>query len=96
MKVANTILQQLGGNRFVVMTGAKNLGGTEDSLSFRIGRNCKRVTHVKVQLNGKDLYDCTFYAIRGYKVVSEHTVSDVYADSLQYIFTLETGLDTHL
>ena len=39
MRVAKTILEQLGGNHFRMMTGAKNLAGDENSLSMRIGRN---------------------------------------------------------
>ncbi len=32
LKVAETILEQLGGNQFRMMTGAKNLAGDENSL----------------------------------------------------------------
>jgi len=39
MRVAKTILEQLGGNKFRMMTGAKKLAGDENSLSMRIGRN---------------------------------------------------------
>ena len=39
MRVAEEILRQLGGNRFRVMTGAKNFSGTDNSLRMRIGRN---------------------------------------------------------
>ena len=33
LTVAKTILEQLGGNKFCMMTGAKNLAGDENSLS---------------------------------------------------------------
>ena len=36
MRVAETILSQLGGNRFRVMTGAKNFAATDNSLRMRI------------------------------------------------------------
>ena len=36
LTVANTILQQLGGNKFRVMTGAKNFVGSNDALTFRL------------------------------------------------------------
>ena len=39
--VAHNILAQLGGNRFVTMTGASNLTSREDGLSFKIGSNPK-------------------------------------------------------
>ena len=34
MRVAKTILEQLGGNQFRMMTGAKKLAGDENSLSM--------------------------------------------------------------
>ena len=35
--VANEIYRQLGGNRFRVMTGAKNMVSTENGIRMRIG-----------------------------------------------------------
>jgi hypothetical protein len=96
MTVAQTILEQLGGRRFIVMTGAKNFIGSHDHLSFRIGRNCHAITHVKITLTPWDLYDMTFHRLRGtdLKLVTEY--DGVYADDLQRLFTTATGLDTHL
>ena len=37
--VANEIYRTLGGNKFRVMTGAKNLLSTENGIRMRIGRN---------------------------------------------------------
>ncbi len=48
LTVAKTILEQLGGELFVAMTGAKNFVGTEDSLTFEVGSNLKHVSHVRV------------------------------------------------
>ena len=44
MTVARSILDQLGGARFVAMTGARELVGSADSLTFKIGVNPKRVS----------------------------------------------------
>ena len=95
-EIARTILQQLGGNRFVAMTGAKNFGSTENSLSFKIGSNAKRINHVKITLNALDLYDVTYYRVRKYdfKVATES--SNVYCDMLQSDFTTNTGMHTSL
>ena len=54
MEVAKTILSQLGGNIFVMMTGSKNLTAGKDSLSFKVGKNSTKVNYVKITLNGKD------------------------------------------
>ena len=37
--IATTILQQLGGSRFIAMTGAKNLVAEENALIFRLPEN---------------------------------------------------------
>jgi len=100
MTVAKTIMAQLGGNRFMAMTGAHNLVGTKDGLGFKIMKNAKEVTHVNIVLTWKDLYDITFLkVISSKKMPKVETVSeecDIYAEDLQMIFTAGTGLDTHL
>jgi len=97
LQIAKTILSQLGGNRFVAMTGAKSFGydskGSSVSLQFRIGRNAKQVNIVKINyIRGKDLYEMEFY--KGTKLLKK--VSNVYADQLRKIFTKHTGLYTSL
>lgn len=80
LTVAKTILEQLGGNKFRVMTGAKNLVGTDNSLSFRLPGSgfCKQgINSVKITLNGSDLYDVRYMRVRGSKIttVEESTTS---------------------
>ena len=96
MEVAETILQQLGGNKFISMTGAKNLGGTENSLSFKIGRNGSKITHVIITLNGLDLYDVEYIRVYNYKRTVIAASEGLYFDSLQPDFTAKTGLETSL
>ena len=103
--ISQTIIKQLGGNKFKAMTGAKNFGYVTNqdnnnvSLSFsfpnKSGANCCRIT-----LNSLDLYDMQFMRIRKkqgipqFNTTAEH--NGIYADQLQSIFTKETGLYTHL
>ena len=97
MKVAKTILEQLGGNKFVAMTGAKNFGGTEDSLSMRIGRNSSNSNYLKITLNSMDLYDmefCKLTKMGEKKSVKEY--NNVYNDMMTDIFTKHTGMYTSL
>lgn len=96
MSVAKEILRQLGGNKFIAMTGAKNLGGTANSLSFKIGKNSSKANWVTIKLNGKDLYDVTFIQVRNLERKELKTYNDVYNDQLQQIFTSYTGMYTHL
>lgn len=59
-EIANTILQQLGGGRFVAMTGARQLVAVENGLRFRIGRNGSKANIVRIVLRGDDTYDMQF------------------------------------
>ena len=63
-EIANTILQQLGGNKFVVMTGAKQIVAIERGVRFRIGRNATRTNMVRITLRGDDTYKMEFIYIR--------------------------------
>ncbi len=101
MTVAQTILEQLGGNRFIAMTGAKSLIDHGNGLSFKIGRNCKQVNCVRITLNVFDFYNVEFLNINLKRKNSEwiKTVSEICnidADNLQAVFTMHTGMDTHL
>lgn len=102
MQIANTILRQLGGNRFITMTGARDFLAIDSGLQFKLpsdfakdGINC-----VRVELNDSDTYTMTFGQVRrrsGALDYKEHSrESLVYADQLQSTFTSVTGLDTHL
>jgi riboflavin biosynthesis pyrimidine reductase len=97
-EVAETIIAQLGGNHFVVMTGARHLLADGNTLTFRLPSNFAKngINAVSVRLNGRDLYDVAFSRVRGIRstVITEH--HDVYSDSLHEIFTSATGLDTTL
>ena len=100
-QIAQTILQQLGGNKFIAMTGAKNLGfdskGSKTTLSFKIGKNAKSINYVKVDyISGKDLYDMSFFRLRAGQLKLIKKVSSIYGDQLQKFFTKNTGLYTRL
>lgn len=102
MNTARTIQTQLGGA--LVMIGAKNLIAHPDALSFRIGRNPKRVNHVKVtHAAGADLYTVTFSRVpsvraicRGAEVAVIAQESGVYASQLRDVIETHTGLYTRL
>ena len=96
-QIAKTILQQLGGNKFIAMTGAKNLGFTDKGLQMKIGRNAKGVTHVIIELDrGKDLYNIEFVQVRNFKRKTIKKLKGIYADQLGEIFTRYTGLRIRL
>lgn len=97
-QIANTILEQLGGNKFLAMTGARDLlFGETYHLQFRLPRGAakNKATNVTVKLVGDEHYELTFYKIRGadVKTLSTHTPIP---ENLREIFTYETGLDCTL
>ena len=88
-EIAEDILEQLGGRRFCVMVGAKQLSVTESGLAFRIGRNSKGVSVVCVKLLPSDTYEVRFY---GFQSEPKKIVTDVYCDELQRVFEENTGM----
>lgn len=100
LTVANTIVAQLGGGRFRLMTGAKDFVGDKDGVSFRLPKAKDGINIVRVKLTANDDYTVRFERLRKvgglpeFKVVRE--VEGVYADNLQEVFTNHTGLYTRL
>lgn len=98
--VAKTILSQLGGNKFMAMTGAKNFLGSENALTFRLpgagGFTKNGINHVRIELTPLDDYTVTFSRIRGSKVIEIAKHEGAYAEDLQGLFLNETGLETRL
>ena len=94
--IAKTILQQLGGNKFIAMTGAKNLADTGKGLSMRIWKNSKGINYVKIELTGSDLYNIEFGTIRKYDYTPKKKFKGIYVDQLGDIFTKATGMHIRL
>ena len=94
--VASTILKQLGGNKFLAMTGVKILTHSVKFLSFKLPKAKGGINHVKITLNNKDLYDIDFGSVRGGRYVVKKSVDDVFAENLPSVFTQYTGLYTSL
>ena len=98
MAVATTIRDQIGTGALAMM-GAKNLIGTRAGLSFKVGRNPKRVTHVRVTLDPTDTYTVEFLLVNDRASVTVKTLSEldgVYADMLLDVLKSGTGLEVRL
>ena len=101
-QVAQTILSQLGGSKFIAMTGSKNFGaGTNDNgndyLSMHLTRNKAKAKYLTITLNANDTYTMLFRkTVNKYDLVTVATYENVYCDMLQDIFTEVTGLYTSL
>lgn len=97
MTVANTILDQLGGKRFLVMTGAKNLVGDSDSLMFKLPRNGKDGSNKwKITLTPMDVYHVETYFVRGTTFRKCSDFDDIYAENLVDLFERTSGFRTKL
>ena len=101
MTAANAILEQLGGRRFLVMTGAKDLMGGADSLQFKLPARFAKdgINAVRVVLAADDTYSVSLFRVGRAPTFAVTTVKQldlVYGEDLRRIFTEATGLDTSL
>ena len=97
--VAATILAQLGGRRFLAMTGAKSLVGSATSLKFTLPRHGGlKINTVIVTLTAADDYTVEFcrWLPRTLELKTFAKVENVYCDNLRTVFEGETGLATSL
>lgn len=56
MTGAKTILAQLGGRRFIAMTGASQFGGTADPISLKFTLPGRTISKVVITLDPSDTY----------------------------------------
>lgn len=109
-EIADTILNQLGGGRFVVMTGSRDFIAIDNGLRMGLARNASKANRLDIKLNGMDTYDMRFYRYTGprystrggqfrtypEKVTTAKEYHGVYFDQLQELFTEVTGMYTRL
>jgi hypothetical protein len=98
MTTANQILSQLGGNKFLAMTGAHTLINTGEGLTMKLRTNKSKANYFKITLNVMDTYTVEFQKVNYSKltVTEVATFENVYCDQLQNIFTQITGMYTRL
>ena len=100
MRIANTILEQLGGSKFTAMTGARNFSAVRNGLLFAIpgGRGFAKsgINVIQIDLDPNDTYTVTFSRLRAGKRTEISKHSDIYAENLCELFERETGLRTSL
>ena len=80
-----------------MMTGAKNFGARDNSLSMRIGRNNSNSNYLKITVNSLDTYDMKFCKLtRKFEEKSVTEYNNIYNDMLTDQFTAHTGMYTSL
>jgi hypothetical protein len=106
-QIANTILSQLGGNKFIAMTGAKNFFTNGNDICFNIGKNISKANRIQIILEADDTYTMKFIKFTNGRFTKNFEYIEakvdllqeekgIYNDMLQDIFTQYTGMDTHL
>ena len=92
MTIAQTIIDQIGGSRFIAMTGANTFCAFPDGVSFMIPRNKSGANRCMITLTDDDLYDVEFGRLIAMKYKIKETHSGIFFDMLGEVFTRTTGL----
>jgi len=97
MPVAQTILDQLGGKQFKMMTGAKYFTPIDNGLMFALPYNFAKqgINKIKITLSPMDTYEIEFWKIGrapNYKQTLVARDDDVYVESMREIISHRTGL----
>lgn len=89
------ILQQLGGRKFIAMTGATVMRDGDNKLIAKI-KGSKKYNHIEISHNSLDLYDIRFVKIGGvktmYAIKKDETFNNIYAEDMVNLIESETGL----
>lgn len=93
--VPATILQQLGGRRFIAMTGATCYNDGEFTLLVKF-KGSRIANIMYVTLNAMDTYDVRICKFKGTDVKEVATLEGAYDDMLRPFFEKTTGLRTSL
>ena len=78
-----------------LMTSAGPFALEQNGISFRF-KGSPKANHVKITLNGKDLFDVVLTKIKGTDCTTVFDGEDFYDDSLEELFRSETGLETRV
>ncbi|VDB01808.1 hypothetical protein BANRA_05336 [Escherichia coli] len=98
--VATEILKQLGGNRFIAMTGATKFAYFDEKgecgLFFRLPSNfaMKGINLVKIKLTFSDTYPRDIFPYPWNHKKKYQNLITFIADQLESLFSEETGLAT--
>lgn len=97
-EIAMTIINQMGGPKFVAMTGSKNFIYNHNSVTMELTRNKGRAKFLNIELTVMDTYKMTFsrFDSKTFDRVILKEYENVYNDGLAEIFESFTGLRTRL
>jgi len=93
--IAHKILQQLGGYKFIAMTGAKKFVSDANSVRFQLPKVLFDKI-IKITLNANDLYDIEFAKIEKLQYKIFNIVTNISCDKLMSTIEQQTKLRFHL
>ena len=106
--VADVILDQMGGQRLIAMTGVKHFMDMGDGIKMSLPKNKSKANRLYIKLEADDTYTMRFYKFRQgrfdikkacyipEKEVEVKTIEGVFCDELQSHFQRVTGMFTYL
>ena len=104
----STLNGLLGGNKFLAMTGSKDILALENGVRMNLQKNLSGENKLEITLDPLDTHNVRFYkytpgrlnkktfVYTDDKITEIEEIPGVYFDQLQSIFTNVTGMDTHL
>lgn len=106
-EMAEQILEQLGGRKFRLMTGARNFSYDVSDPNFHVTLTFRlplgKYKACRIGLNGRDLYDVKFWnwnnrrQSKNFMQETTHEEHDgIYCDQLRDVFERATGLRTQM
>ena len=108
MTIQQIILEQLGGQKFIAMTGSKDFIGDKDTLRMSLAKNASKANRLWITYNPDDTYTMEFFRYTAPRFNSKtlefseaktekvKTYSHIYCDQLQELFTEVTHMYTRL
>ena len=110
MQFAKDILNQLGGNQFLAMTGTKNIvaDSKERSVFMTLTRNNSKANRLKITVDAMDTYTVEFIKFRDSRINMKtgelvpmkwnvvKSFTGIYYDQLRGLFERVTGSNTSL
>lgn len=93
-EVAKTIIDQLGGPMFIMMTGSKNFVAIDDGVQFTVGSGAEYgVNKMRIVLTPEDAYDISAMSVDNVADVVEEkcAISRIHHDQLKDAFYSCTG-----
>ena len=94
MKISDSVLNSLGGNKFLAMTNALVLT-SNNTLTIKF-KGSQKYNVMIVELKKDDTYSVAFAKQRGIKYDQDKSIKGLFSEDLKNVFIENTGLKVNL